>query len=51
MHIDWSTLALQTINVLILVWILARFLFRPVREIIAKRQAKADAIARGGRQR
>lgn len=44
MHIDWSTLALQTVNVLILVWILARFLFRPVREIIAQRQAKTDAV-------
>ncbi|MGP8232088.1 MAG: F0F1 ATP synthase subunit delta [Methylovirgula sp.] len=44
MHIDWSTLALQTINVLILVWILAKFLFRPVRDIIAKRQAQADAV-------
>ncbi len=44
MHIDWSTLALQTINVLILVWILARFLFRPLREIIAQRQAKTDAV-------
>lgn len=44
MHIDWSTLALQTINVLILVWILARFLFRPLRAMIAKRQAKIDAI-------
>lgn len=44
MHIDWSTLALQTINVLILVWILAKFLFRPVRDIITKRQAQADAV-------
>lgn len=44
MHIDWPTLALQTINVLILVWILGKFLFRPVRDIIAKRQAQADAV-------
>ena len=44
MHIDWSTLALQTINVLILVWILAHFLFRPLRAIIAQRQAKIDTI-------
>ncbi len=44
MHIDWSTLALQTINVLILVWILAKFLFRPLRDIIAKRQAQANAV-------
>jgi F-type H+-transporting ATPase subunit b len=44
MHIDWSTLALQTINVLILVWILSHFLFRPLRKIIAERQAKTDAV-------
>lgn len=44
MHIDWPTLALQTINVLILVWILGKFLFRPVRDIIAKRRAQADAV-------
>ena len=30
MRIDWWTLALQTVNVLILIWILSRFLFRPV---------------------
>ena len=44
MQIDWWTLALQTINVLVLVWILARFLFRPLREIVVRRQAKADAL-------
>jgi F-type H+-transporting ATPase subunit b len=31
MHLDPWTLALQTINVLVLVWLLAHFLFRPVR--------------------
>lgn len=36
MRIDWSTLALQTINVVVLVWLLSRFLFRPVSDIIAK---------------
>ncbi|WP_068114756.1 F0F1 ATP synthase subunit B family protein [Tropicimonas marinistellae] len=43
MTIDWWTLGLQTINVLILIWILARFLFRPVTKIIADRQAAAHA--------
>lgn len=41
MTIDWWTLGLQTVNVLVLVWILARFLFRPVARIIADRQAAA----------
>ena len=44
MHIDWSTLALQTVNVLVLVWLLARFLFRPVRAIIAERSAAAEKL-------
>lgn len=43
MTIDWWTLGLQTVNVLILLWILARFLFRPVAGIIAERQAAAHA--------
>ena len=44
MHIDWSTLALQTVNALVLVWLLARFLFRPVAEIVAARQKAAQAL-------
>jgi F-type H+-transporting ATPase subunit b len=44
MHIDWWTLALQTVNVLVLVWLLARFLFRPVRTIIAERHAAAEKL-------
>ena len=44
MTIDWWTLGLQTVNVLVLVWILARFLFRPVARIIADRQAAASAV-------
>jgi F-type H+-transporting ATPase subunit b len=44
MHIDWWTLALQTVNVLILIWILARFFFRPVVNIVAKRQEEANKL-------
>jgi F-type H+-transporting ATPase subunit b len=45
MTIDWWTLGLQTVNVLVLVWILARFLFKPVAKIIAERQEAAqDAL-------
>jgi F-type H+-transporting ATPase subunit b len=44
MHIDWWTLALQTINVLILVWILARFFCRPVADVIEKRRAAAAKL-------
>lgn len=50
MQINWWTLALQAINFLILIWLLRRFLYRPVKEVIEKRkqlaeQAFADAAA------
>lgn len=41
MQIDWWTFALQTINALILILLLARFFFRPVAEIIAARKTAA----------
>ena len=44
MHIDWWTLALQTVNVLILIWILGRFFFRPVADLLAKRRAEAAKL-------
>jgi F-type H+-transporting ATPase subunit b len=44
MRIDWWTLALQTVNVLILIWLLGRFLFRPVAEIVARRQDEANKL-------
>lgn len=44
MNIHWSTLLLQTVNALILIWLLARFLFRPVARIIAERQAQAERL-------
>ncbi|OCC25038.1 hypothetical protein MB02_06300 [Croceicoccus estronivorus] len=44
MRIDWWTLGLQAINLLVLMWILSRFLFRPIAQIIAQRQAAADSI-------
>ena len=44
MHFDWWTLALQTVNVLVLIWILARFFFRPVADVVAKRQAEAEKL-------
>ncbi len=38
MHLDWWTFALQTVNFLILVWLLQRFLYRPVAAAIARRR-------------
>jgi F-type H+-transporting ATPase subunit b len=42
MQIDWWTLGLQAINFLVLVWLLSRFLYRPVRDVIAARKAEAE---------
>jgi F-type H+-transporting ATPase subunit b len=52
MRIDWWTLALQTVNVLVLIWLLARFFFRPIMDIVVKRQEEArkllgDAVRAG----
>ncbi len=44
MHFDWSTLVLQTVNVLVLLWLLRRFLFRPVVAIVAERKAAAEKL-------
>ncbi len=44
MHFDWSTLVLQTVNVLVLLWLLRRFLFRPVVAIIAARKDAVDKL-------
>jgi F-type H+-transporting ATPase subunit b len=51
MQIDWWTLALQAINFLVLVWLLSRFLFRPVSEVIAKRKELAEAAFSEAEQR
>lgn len=42
MQIDWWTLALQAINFVVLVWLLSRFLYRPVQAIIEKRKQLMD---------
>jgi F-type H+-transporting ATPase subunit b len=44
MQIDWWTLALQAINALVLIWLLAHFLFRPVVDTIAARQKAAGQL-------
>jgi F-type H+-transporting ATPase subunit b len=41
MQIDWWTLGLQTVNALVLIWLLSRFLFRPITSILAERRAAA----------
>lgn len=42
MRIDWVTLALQLVNFAILVWLLQRFLYRPVLRLLDARRQAAD---------
>ena len=44
MRLDLWTLALQAVNALVLVWLLARFLYRPVTAIIAQRRTEAEKL-------
>ncbi len=44
MTIDWWTLGIQTINVIILMWLLGRFFWRPVAAMIEQRRVKAQQI-------
>lgn len=51
MELSWSTFLLEIVNFLVLVWILKRFLYRPVLDVIDRRRAGiektlADANAR-----
>jgi len=44
MKIDWWTLGLQTINVLVLLWVLQRFLLKPVQAMIVQRQKMTQQL-------
>jgi F-type H+-transporting ATPase subunit b len=44
MNFSWWTFALQAVNFLILIWLLKRFLFKPVTAVVARRK---EEIARG----
>jgi F-type H+-transporting ATPase subunit b len=44
MTIDWWTLGIQTVNVVILIWLLGRFFWRPVAAMIEQRRATAQRI-------
>lgn len=43
MEFSWTTFALEIINFLVLVWILKRFLYKPVTNALAQRKAAIDA--------
>ena len=43
MELNWSTFLLEIINFLVLVWILKRFLYQPVLDVIARRRKAIEA--------
>src|ERR1700721_4804596 len=44
MTLSWWTLCIQTVNVVILIWLLGRFFWRPVAAMIELRRATAQRI-------
>lgn len=44
MGLDWSTFLLEVVNFLILVWILKRFLYAPVKAAIERRRERVEAV-------
>lgn len=42
MDLDWTTFFLEALNFLILVWILKRFLYLPILDVIAQRQTRIE---------
>jgi F-type H+-transporting ATPase subunit b len=45
MQLDWTTFILEILNFLVLVWILKRFLYRPVLDLLTARQQKLNDAA------
>ncbi len=51
MQIDWLTVSAQLLNFLVLVWLLQRFLYRPVLDAMDKREARiASRLAEADRR-
>lgn len=42
MQLDWTTFLLEMLNFLVLIWILKRFFYRPVLDVIARRRAAIE---------
>lgn len=43
-ELDWTTFALQILNFLVLLWLLQRFLYKPVFAVIERRKADLDRV-------
>ena len=44
MEFDWTTVILEMLNFLVLIWLLKRFFYRPVLDVIEKRRAASEKI-------
>lgn len=51
MQLDWVTFALEIVNFLVLIWILQRFLYKPVLAAVARRQAAIEKTLSDARAR
>jgi F-type H+-transporting ATPase subunit b len=51
MRIDWLTVVAQIVNFLLLVWLLKRFLYQPVMEAMARREARIESRLEEARTR
>jgi F-type H+-transporting ATPase subunit b len=51
MQIDWWTLGIQTVNFLVVVWLLSRLLYRPVRRMIEQREAADRKLSEEAREK
>jgi F-type H+-transporting ATPase subunit b len=50
-ELNWTTVVLEILNFLVLVWILKRFLYRPVLEMVERRRAGIEATLNEARER
>lgn len=51
MELNWTTVVLEIVNFLVLVWILKHFLYRPVLRVVEQRRAAIEATVSEARQR
>ncbi|MEJ2576063.1 MAG: F0F1 ATP synthase subunit delta [Gammaproteobacteria bacterium] len=51
MDLNWTTIVLEIVNFLVLVWILKRFLYQPVLRVIEERRRRVEASLAEARQR
>lgn len=51
MELNWTTVILEIVNFLVLVWILKHFLYRPVLQVIEQRRRRVEASLAEARQR